>query len=144
MTGVQTCALPICFPVTIEGQGFTQKYLNTSFVGDIYKLKFNNYNYSNIIVDGKFKQPIFSGKVIANDPNLYMDFNGTVDLSAKENIYDFHSKIDYVNLDKLNFLKDSIAVFKGDIDLGVIHALMPFMARTISPGSEIFPQGIFA
>ncbi|GAA4024807.1 translocation/assembly module TamB domain-containing protein [Flavobacterium cheonhonense] len=99
----------------IEGQGFTQKYLNTSFVGDIYKLKFNNYNYSNIIVDGKFKQPIFSGKVIANDPNLYMDFNGTVDLSAKENIYDFHSKIDYVNLDKLNFLKDSIAVFKGDI-----------------------------
>ncbi|MBP6556945.1 MAG: translocation/assembly module TamB [Flavobacterium sp.] len=101
--------------LNIDGKGFTQKFLNTSFVGDIYKLRFNNYTYSNIIVDGKFKQPIFSGKVIANDPNLFMDFNGTVDLSAKENIYDFQSKIDYVNLDKLNFIKDSIAVFKGEI-----------------------------
>jgi hypothetical protein len=44
-----------------------------------------------------------------------MDFNGTVNLSKRENVYDFHSKIDYANLAKLNFIQDSIAVFKGDI-----------------------------
>ena len=44
-----------------------------------------------------------------------MDFNGILDLSKKENIYDFHSKIDYANLEKLNFIKDSVSVFKGDI-----------------------------
>ena len=44
-----------------------------------------------------------------------MDFNGVLDLSKKENVYDFHSKIDYANLVKLNFIKDSISVFKGDI-----------------------------
>ena len=27
MTGVQTCALPICFPVTITGEGITKKYV---------------------------------------------------------------------------------------------------------------------
>ena len=101
--------------IDIDGKGFTQKYINTSFSGDVFQLKFNGYNYSKIIVDGSFKHPIFKGKLFVNDPNLFMDFSGILDLSKKENIYDFHSKIDYANLDKLNFIKDSIAIFKGDV-----------------------------
>jgi len=99
----------------VEGKGFTRKYLNTTFVGDVSEVKYNGYNYTKIIVDGSFKEPMFKGKFYINDPNLFMDFNGTVDLSKKENIYDFHSKVDYANLVKLNFMKDSISVFKGDI-----------------------------
>ena len=105
----------ITMNLDVEGKGFTQKYLNTTFTGDVFQLKYNGYNYTKIIVDGSFKQPIFKGKFYVNDPNLFMDFSGILDLSKKENIYDFHSKIDYANLDKLNFIKDSIAVFKGDI-----------------------------
>jgi len=104
----------------VDGKGFTQKYLNTTFVGDIFQLKYNGYNYTKVIVDGSFKEPIFSGKFYVNDPNLFMDFNGKVDLSKNENIYDFHSKIDYVNLEKLNFTKDSISVFKGDIVINAV------------------------
>ena len=99
----------------VDGKGFTQKYINTSFAGDVFQLKYNGYNYTKIIVDGSFKQPIFKGKFYVNDPNLFMDFNGVLDLSKKENIFDFHTKIDYANLVKLNFIKDSISVFKGDI-----------------------------
>ncbi|WP_396141701.1 translocation/assembly module TamB domain-containing protein [Flavobacterium sp.] len=99
----------------VEGKGFTKKNINTSFAGDIFQLKYNGYNYTKIIVDGSFKQPIFKGKFYINDPNLFMDFSGILDLSKKENIYDFHSKIDYANLVKLNFIKDSISVFRGDI-----------------------------
>lgn len=99
----------------VDGQGFNQKYVNTTFAGDVFQLKYNGYNYTKIIVDGSFKQPIFKGKFYVNDPNLFMDFNGVLDLSKKENIYDFHSKIDYANLVKLNIIKDSISVFKGDI-----------------------------
>lgn len=99
----------------VDGKGFTQKYVNTSFSGDVFQLNYNGYNYSKIIVDGSFRQPIFKGRFYVNDPNLFMDFNGVLDLSKKENIYDFHSKIDYANLVKLNFIKDSISVFKGDI-----------------------------
>ena len=101
--------------LNVDGKGFTQKYINTSFAGDVFELKYNGYNYTKIIVDGSFKQPIFKGKFYINDPNLFMDFSGVLDLSKKENIYDFHSKIDYANLVKLNFIKDSISVFKGDI-----------------------------
>lgn len=99
----------------VDGTGFTQKYLNTTFAGDVFRVSYNGYTYSKIIVDGSFKQPIFKGKLYINDPNLFMDFDGLVDLSKKDNQYDFHSKIDYANLKNLNFLKDSISVFKGDI-----------------------------
>ncbi|MEK8180692.1 translocation/assembly module TamB domain-containing protein [Flavobacterium buctense] len=105
----------VSLDLAIDGKGFTQKYLNTSFVGDVFQVNYNGYNYTKIIVDGSFKQPIFKGKVNVNDPNLFMDFEGTVDLTERESIYDFHSEIDYANLDKLNFIKDSIAVFKGDV-----------------------------
>ena len=101
--------------VDADGKGFTQKYLNTSFSGDVFQLKYNGYNYTKMIVDGSFKQPIFKGKFFINDPNLFMDFNGVLDLSKKENVYDFHSKVDYANLKRLNFIQDSISVFKGDI-----------------------------
>ena len=99
----------------VDGKGFTRKYLNTSFAGDVFQVKYNGYNYTKIIVDGSFKQPIFKGDFYINDPNLFMDFSGVLDLSKKENIYDFHSKVDYANLENLNFIKDSISVFKGDI-----------------------------
>ncbi|WP_293873077.1 translocation/assembly module TamB domain-containing protein [Flavobacterium sp.] len=99
----------------VAGKGFTRKYLNTTIVGDVFQLKYNDYNYTKIIVDGSFKDPLFKGKFYINDPNLFMDFNGILDLSKKENIYDFHTKIDYANLQKLNFIKDSLSVFKGDI-----------------------------
>ncbi|UPT70394.1 MAG: hypothetical protein M0D53_15090 [Flavobacterium sp. JAD_PAG50586_2] len=67
----------------VDGKGFTQKYVNTSFAGDVFQLKYNGYNYTKIIVDGSFKQPIFKGKFYINDPNLFMDFNGVLDLSKK-------------------------------------------------------------
>ena len=69
--------------IDVDGKGFTQKLLNTTFVGDVNKVTYNGYTYRNIIVDGYFKQPIFQGKVFVNDPNLYMDFDGNIDLSQK-------------------------------------------------------------
>ena len=101
----------------VDGQGFTQKLLNTSFVGAIDKLDYNSYSYSKIIVDGSFKEPIFKGKINSNDPNLLMDFDGLVDLSKKATKIDFHAKVDYANLQKLNFIKDSVAIFKGDLKI---------------------------
>ncbi|WP_374549063.1 translocation/assembly module TamB domain-containing protein [Flavobacterium sp.] len=103
--------------IDVEGEGFKQKYLNTTFIGDIYKIRYNGYTYSKIIVDGKFKQPYFKGKVFVNDPNLYMDFDGLVDLGKREKNIDFNAQIDYANLKKLNFVNDSISVFKGNVSI---------------------------
>ncbi len=105
----------VSIDVDVNGKGFTKKYLDTKFSGEVKNIVYNGYNYKNIIADGSFKKPYFKGKVNINDPNLFIDFEGLVDSSKKENVYDFKAKVDYINLKRLNFLKDSIAVFKGDV-----------------------------
>lgn len=106
--------------IDVDGKGFKQEYLNTSFSGDIYKIRYNGYNYTKIIVDGRFKDPVFDGKIFINDPNLFLDFDGSMNLGKKDIDYDFHVQVDYANLKNLNFIKkDSIGVFKGDIRLNL-------------------------
>ncbi|MBU0942454.1 MAG: translocation/assembly module TamB domain-containing protein [Bacteroidetes bacterium] len=105
----------ISMNIDVDGKGFTEKYLNTGIKGDVTKIEYSNYTYNNVVVDGYFKVPNYTGKISVNDPNLIMDFDGLIDLSKKENSYDFHIKVAYANLNKLKFVKDSISNFKGDV-----------------------------
>ncbi|WP_413998660.1 translocation/assembly module TamB domain-containing protein [Flavobacterium sp. W1B] len=105
----------VSLDVDVDGKGFTEKYLNTAIKGVVSKIDFNKYTYNNIAVDGNFKAPNYKGKIVVNDPNLAMNFDGLLDLSGKENKYDFHINVENANLNKLNFIKDSVSVFKGDI-----------------------------
>ncbi len=103
----------------VDGKGFTEKYLDTKMSGTISSFTYNGYTYKNIIADGKFKKPIFEGKLNINDPNLFLDFEGKVDLSKKENIYDFNAKVDYANLKNLNFINSKVSIFRGDVVMNV-------------------------
>jgi hypothetical protein len=104
----------------IDGKGFTEDLINTKFNGDIYRVGIHGYNYTNIVVNGNFKKPSFTGTLVVNDPNLLMDFDGAVNLSKKEIFYDFHTKVDYANLVNLKInAKDSISIFKGDVRMQV-------------------------
>ncbi len=109
----------VSFDIDVDGKGFTTKNLQTSVQGSISKLYYNKYNYTKIVIDGNLQSPFYKGKAIINDPNLFMDFDGLMDLSGKQKRYDFHANIDYANLNKLNFTKDSIAIFKGDIRMNI-------------------------
>lgn len=110
----------ITLNLDVDGKGFKQEYLNTRFSGDVYKINYKGYNYTNININGKFENPIFNGKIYVNDPNLFMDFEGIVSLGKKSHDFDFHTKIDYANLVNLKLVKsDSIAIFKGDVKLKV-------------------------
>ncbi|CAC9975256.1 translocation/assembly module TamB domain-containing protein [Flavobacterium panici] len=100
--------------VDVDGVGFTEKYLNTIVKGDIAKLDYNKYTYSNIVVNGNFKLPYYKGQISVNDPNLSLTFDGLVDLSKKESRYDFHINVENSDLRKLKFINDSISNFKGD------------------------------
>lgn len=100
----------------VNGSGFNQRSLNTIVKGEIKELAFNNYNYTNITVDGRLKWPYFKGNLNSNDPNLLMSFDGLADMSKSSNNYDFHAQIDYADLALLNVINnDSIAIFKGDL-----------------------------
>ncbi|MGA9638265.1 translocation/assembly module TamB domain-containing protein [Flavobacterium sp.] len=99
----------------VEGVGFTEKYLNTSVKGSVSKIHYNNYTYTNLALNGKFKLPHYKGKLTVNDPNLKMNFEGLVDLSKKDSRYDFHIDVENADFHKLNFVNETISNFKGDV-----------------------------
>ena len=99
----------------VLGSGFSEKYLNTSLEGVVSQITYNNYAYSNVVLNGNFNKGLYKGQVSVNDPNLNMYFDGFVDLSKKTSQYDFHVNVENADLKKLNFMKDSISRFKGDV-----------------------------
>lgn len=100
----------------VNGKGFTRALLDTHFEGNIDQIQFRDYNYTQIDLNGNFKQPYFTGKLKVNDPNLFMDFDGEVNLSQKELGYRFNAIVDYANLSEMRWVShDSIAVFKGQV-----------------------------
>ena len=122
----------VSFDMDVDGKGLTMKNLKTKIYGKITKFHYNKYTYSNIEVNGNLKSPLYEGKAIINDPNLFMDFDGIFDLSGKEIRYDFRANIDYANLNKLNFRKDSISIFKGDIKMNIAGNSLDNLSGTIN------------
>ncbi|MEK6449938.1 MULTISPECIES: translocation/assembly module TamB domain-containing protein [unclassified Myroides] len=97
----------------IDGVGFNQKSLNTSVKGDVFSFVFNKYKYTGLAVDGFMKMPYYRGLVHSQDPNLKLDFNGVIDLSAEVKNYDFEADIDYADLHALRLVNDTLAKFSG-------------------------------
>ncbi len=106
--------------VDVEGTGFQMNYLDAFVKGNISKLGYNQYNYSNIRLEGNFKNPLYNGVVYVNDPNLFMDFIGLVDVANAKEKFDFDVFVDYANLAALGFMNDSISIFKGKITANFI------------------------
>lgn len=103
----------------VDGVGFSKKYLNTVVKGDIAKFDYNKYIYNNIVLNGTFKLPYYKGQLSVNDPNLSLTFDGLVDLSNRENKYEFHLNVENADLRKLKIVKDSISYFRGDAVVSV-------------------------
>ncbi|MFT5925345.1 MAG: hypothetical protein ACI9WL_000074 [Rubritalea sp.] len=106
----------VTLDLDVNGRGFDPENANASLKGNIAQLDFNDYSYRNISVNGKFKKPIFNGKVSIADPNLQMDFDGLADFTSAINTYDFKAIINYADLNAINiFKRDSIAILKGEV-----------------------------
>lgn len=104
----------------VNGTGFVAETINTGVKGDVFSINFNNYEYKKIKVAGNIKNKIFDGNLIANDKNLRMNFNGLVDYSGIVNKYDFEAKVDYADLNILNFVKkDSTSILKSTVKMNM-------------------------
>lgn len=104
------------FDLYVDGHGFNQKSLNTSVKGDVFSFVFSKYKYTQLAVDGLMKMPYYRGLLHSADPNVKLDFNGTIDLSTKEKNYDFVAQIDYADLYALGFVNDTLSKFTGDFE----------------------------
>lgn len=104
--------------LTLEGQGFTTKNLRSNVSGIFQEFEYNNYVYDNVEVEGFVQDRIFKGALKTNDENLKLNFQGLVDFSAKDNIYDFSAIVNYANLKALNFVsRDEVSILKGRVEM---------------------------
>ncbi|MRH99136.1 translocation/assembly module TamB [Kriegella sp. EG-1] len=103
----------------VEGKGFVQKNLNTEIIGQVYSLVFNNYEYNNLKVSGLLKEHLFDGSLVSNDENVQFSFKGLADLGLDENNFNFIASVDYMDLKKLNFINDSVSIFRGNVNMDI-------------------------
>ena len=101
----------------VKGQGLTLKSMNANFIGNISAVKYNDYTYHNIMVNGDFQRKLFSGQIDIADDNLEMAFNGLLDFSKPKRKLDFYAEVCRANLYNLNFSKDEFSRFEGEINL---------------------------
>ncbi len=107
--------------VDVVGKGFTLAHLDTKIKGKILQHEYKGYNYQNISVNGTVKDKLFAGKLVTDDPNLKLTFEGLADLSKEKYKFDFASHVDYAEFNKLNLSKhDSISILRGDIRMAMI------------------------
>jgi hypothetical protein len=61
-------------------------------------------------VNGNFKAPNYKGD-LNKRPKFDYEFDGLLDLTNKENKYDFHINVENADLNQLNLVKDSVSIF---------------------------------
>jgi len=85
----------------------------------VYSVDFNDYTYENIKVSGIVKDQLFDGILVANDENLKFNFKGLAEFGSGNNNFNFIANVDYANLKNLNFINDSISIFKGNVNMDI-------------------------
>jgi len=107
--------------VAIKGRGVTMNNVDAEIEGQIVNLDYNNYDYKNIELSGKFKEKVFKGILISKDPNADFDFDGKISFKNKIPEMDFISTVNKLDLKKLHFTKiesklstQILIVLKGD------------------------------
>ncbi len=103
----------------VEGKGFVKENLNTEVRGEVYSIIFNNYEYNNLKVSGILKEQLFDGSIFSNDENLKFNFKGLADFGEDQNNFNFIANVDYADLKKLNFINDSVSIFKGNVNIDI-------------------------
>ncbi len=105
--------------LNVEGKGFVRSTLNTEVIGEVYNLVYNGYEYRNVNVSGVLKDQLFDGSLVSKDENLQFSFKGLADFGSDQNTFNFIASVDYADLKKLNFIDDSVSIFKGDVNMDI-------------------------
>ncbi len=105
--------------LNVEGEGFVSATLNTEVIGEVYSLVYNRYEYRDVNVSGILKDQLFDGSLVSNDENLRFSFKGLADFGSEGNNFNFIASVDYANLKTLNFIEDSVSIFKGDLSMAI-------------------------
>lgn len=94
----------------VNGAGFNLRTLKAELDADIRQISVYGYTYTNIKTSGEMNRKFFNGSLTVNDPNLDMDFAGTIDLNGNVPVFRFNSEIRKSHLKALKLTSDSITL----------------------------------
>jgi TamB, inner membrane protein subunit of TAM complex len=100
----------------LEGsKGLTLPTVEANLRGNIDSLKYNGYTYQDIKLNGLLSQSLFEGKIGIKDPNVWFDFDGTVNVRDTIPVYSFNADLKRLDLGRLNLVKEDMVV-SGRVD----------------------------
>lgn len=94
----------------IEGKSLQLEKMVARLNSDIKTIKANGYTYSNIKIEGDIEKELFEGVLIIDDPNIDLDFAGTIDFTGQKPRFDFVADVADANLHKLNLTRDTMVL----------------------------------
>ena len=100
----------LSFNGKINGKGFTLNDLQANLVGQVQRIGFNNYTYTNIDVNGNFSKKMFNGEAGITDSNLVAGLKGLIDLRTATPRFDLTASINKSNLKKLQLYNEDIDI----------------------------------
>ncbi len=98
------------FEGNINGQGLTLSHLRAKLNANASRVHFKGYDYSNIAVEGEFTKGLFEGKLVMNDPNVGLNFQGTVNMGKTKPEFDFKADLNDADFKALNLVENPLLV----------------------------------
>jgi hypothetical protein len=107
----------VALDVNIDGTGFSLKELKEKVKGNVSSIKYGNYTYKNVKVDGDIANKLFAGHFSIDDPNLKISsLDGSISFLEKTPGFKLQANVQKADLKNLGLLKENF-LFKGDLDL---------------------------
>jgi hypothetical protein len=107
----------VALDVNIDGTGFSLKELKEKVKGNVSSIKYGNYTYKNIKVDGDIADKLFKGHFSIDDTNLKISsLDGAISFLEKTPGFKLQANVQKADLKSLGLAKDNF-LFKGDLDL---------------------------
>ena len=101
----------IAFDGKIDGKGFSTNDISLALDGNISKLSFNGYDYTNIVAHGSFINRLFSGTASIDDPNIRVDtLTGSINFSKADLQLNLNADVPRLNLKNLGWTNDSLSL----------------------------------
>lgn len=101
----------IAFNGKINGKGFNANDVDIDIDGNIRRVDFNGYAYTNIFAHGNFKKKLFSGNASIDDPNIRIDtLTGSINFSRTDPEFHLNANVGKLNLKQLGFTNDSVSL----------------------------------
>lgn len=100
----------ISLNAVVKGKSDSKANLSAFTDALVSQFEANNYNYSNIKINGNITNNTYIGSISLDDPNCKLNFLGKVDFSDTIPVFDFSAFVPKVDFVKLNINKaDSIS-----------------------------------